>query len=81
MLSTISVSKNFLNCTFSVQIGIGEEQTQKWLDTDIVACLENFFIKCQTGNFLDDPEVLLFENTIDVINVRGLLMSFCFCSD
>ena len=61
-------------------MGIGEEQTQKWLDTDIVACLQNFFVKCQTGNYLDDPEVNLFELFIDVINVRGLLMWFCFCS-
>jgi hypothetical protein len=43
LLSTITVSKNLLNCTFSVKIGIGKEQTQKWLDTDIVACLENFY--------------------------------------
>ena len=39
-------------------IGLGLEETTKWLDCDIVGCLQTFFIECTKGDFLKDPEVL-----------------------
>ena len=39
-------------------IGLGLEETTKWLDLDIVGCLQTFFIECTKGDFLKDPEVL-----------------------
>ena len=39
-------------------IGLGVEETSKWLDCDIVGCLQTFFIECTKGDFLKDPEVL-----------------------
>ena len=39
--------------------GLGLEGFEQWLKTDIVECLQKFFIECQKGDFLQDPEVLL----------------------
>ena len=54
---------------FFCEIGVGLNEIQRWLDTDIVACLQSFFIQCQKGEWLQDPEVLFFEYTIGVLNV------------
>ena len=38
-------------------IGLGVDVVEQWLRTDIVGCLQTFFIDCQKGDFLNDPEV------------------------
>ena len=47
-----------LQCLY---LGLGLDEVQQWLDSDIVGCLQSFFIKCQTGNYLRDPEVIFLE--------------------
>ena len=44
-----------------VCIGLGIEETNKWLDLDIVGCLQKFFIECMKGDWLNNPEVLFLE--------------------
>ena len=44
-----------------VCIGLGMEETKKWLDLDIVGCLQTFFIECTKVEWLNDPEVLFLE--------------------
>ena len=50
--------------------GLGVEVVEEWLKTDIVRCLQQFFIDCQKGDFLNDPEVLLPRNMLHVGNVH-----------
>ena len=38
--------------------GLGVEVVDEWLKTDVVGCLQNFFVDCLKGDFLNDPEVL-----------------------
>ena len=38
--------------------GLGVEVVDEWLKTDVVGCLQNFFVDCMKGDFLNDPEVL-----------------------
>ena len=47
----------FQMCMFCCK-GLGLEVVEEWLKTDIVGCLQKFFIECQKGDFLKDPEVL-----------------------
>ena len=42
-------------------VGLGFEFVKMWLEQDIVGCLQKFFVDCQKGDFLKDPEVLFFE--------------------
>ena len=42
-------------------LGLDEPMAHKWIDTDIVGCLKSFFIECQKGDWLQDPEVLFLE--------------------
>jgi len=37
--------------------GLGVEKVAEWLEMDIVGCLQQFFMDCQTGDFLKDREV------------------------
>ena len=64
----ISLVKNHERSTEPVKLpffflGLGLEETKKWIDTDIVGCLQSFFIECQKGDWLKDPEVLFLEYT------------------
>ena len=60
------VVQNHERCTEPVKLpylflGLGLDEVQKWIDTDIVGCLQSFFIQCQKGDWLQDPEVLFLE--------------------
>ena len=44
--------------------GRGIEVVEQWLKKNIVGCREQFFIDCQTRDFLKDPEVLLAEKSV-----------------
>ena len=33
------------------------DKVAEWLENDIVGCLQQFFMDCQTGDFLKDREV------------------------
>ena len=62
-LLVVSVHHNHVRISDPVQlafvcIGLGLEETTKWLDLDIVGCLQTFFIECTKGEWLKDPEVL-----------------------
>ena len=37
--------------------GLGLDPVKAWLNTDIVGCLQTFFIECQKEEHLKDPEV------------------------
>ena len=63
-----SVVNNHVRSTEPVKLPflfleLGMEETQKWIDTGIVGCLQSFFIECQKGDWLKDPQVLFFEYT------------------
>ena len=81
-----SVVNNHVHSTEPVKfsflfLGLGIEETQKWIDTDIVGCLQSFFIECQKGDWLKDPEVLFMEYRMGDhrMNMPGLKKLFCFC--
>ena len=38
--------------------GLGVEVVDEWLKTDVVGCLQSFFVDCLKGDFMNDPEVL-----------------------
>jgi len=57
-------------------IGLGLEETTKWLDCDIVGCLQTFFIECTKGDFLKDPEVLNNTGTKEQTNILKLFFFF-----
>jgi hypothetical protein len=66
MFGNKSVVQNHWRCTEPAKLqllylDLGLAAVQQWLDSDIVGCLQSFFIKCQTGNYLQDPEVILLE--------------------
>ena len=63
-----------------VCVGLGLEGLQKWLDTDIVGCLQSFFIACPKGEWLKDPEVLFLEVT-DTCGCTWVESAVCFCQD
>ena len=42
-------------------VGLGFDKVKMWLEQDIVGCLQKFFIDCQKGDVLKDPEVLFFK--------------------
>ena len=37
--------------------GLGLDAVKAWLETDIVDCLQTFFVECQKEEHLKDPEV------------------------
>jgi len=37
---------------------LGVEVVDEWLKTDMIGCLQNFFVDCMKGDFLNNPEVL-----------------------
>ena len=44
-----------------VLVGLDIQMVEKWLETDIVGCLTNFFSECNLNpHFLNDPQVLVF---------------------
>ena len=57
-------------------IGLGFEETSKWLDCDIVGCLQTFFIECTKGDFLKDPEVLNNTGTKEQTNILNFVCFF-----
>ena len=62
-------------------IGLGLEETTKWLDCDIVGCLQTFFIECTKGDFLKDPEVLNNTGTKEQTNILNFFFFFFNCPD
>ena len=67
--------------------GLGVEVVKQWLDTDIVACLQKFFIDVQKGDFLADPEVPLQDEkfcapiTSDCMRLQCLLCCVLYRSE
>ena len=57
----VSNSNKFVHYTLALCIGawkgLGVEKVAEWLEMDIVGCLQQFFMDCQTGDFLKDREV------------------------
>ena len=62
-------------------IGLGLEETTKWLDLDIVGCLQTFFIECTKGDFLKDPEVLNNPGTKEQTYMFNFFFFFFNCPD
>ena len=61
LVSYLIVICTFLHYTLALCIcgwkGLGVEKVAEWLEMDIVGCLQQFFMDCQTGDFLKDREV------------------------
>ena len=55
LVCTYSTEPEQCACLFE---GLGMESVETWLNTNIVGCLQKFFMDCMKGNFLKDPKVV-----------------------
>ena len=74
---------NYTNLTLALCMcdleGLGLETVREWLENDIVGCLQQFFMNCQTGDFLKDPEIAEYKIVARGVNwnVQSIII-VCF---
>ena len=59
--------------------GLGLDVVTEWLNNDIVGCLQQFFMDCQTGNFLKDPELVVVESCVTWCFLECAKYALCAC--
>ena len=53
-------------------LGLGLDETQKWIDTDIVGCLQSFFLNVKKGTGCKTQRYCSWNIDLGVMSAQGL---------